>query len=116
MNLPKLHLPTFDGSELRWPEFWHIFEASMHMQYRIFLRCQNLVTLRTLCGLTFVAISEISATVDNYDTAVTLMKEKFGSKESVLETHLCQATPDIKCSVKKLLRQLESQGEVNLSN
>ena len=50
--------------------------------------------------------------MDNYDTAVTLMKEKFGSKESILETHLCQATPDIKCSVEKLLRQLESQGEV----
>ena len=31
-----------------------------------------------LCGATSVAISEISVTEDNYDTVVTLLKEKFG--------------------------------------
>ena len=36
----------------------------------------------------FVAIYGISVTQDNYDTAVTLLKEKFGSKESIIET-LC---------------------------
>ena len=30
VNLPKLHLPTYDGSVLKWPEFWDIFEASVH--------------------------------------------------------------------------------------
>ena len=32
MNLPKLYLPTLDGSVLKWPEFWDIFDASVHRQ------------------------------------------------------------------------------------
>ena len=32
VNLPKLHLPVFEGSVLRWPEFWDIFDASVHRQ------------------------------------------------------------------------------------
>ena len=30
VNVPKLHLPTFNGSLLRWPEFWDIFDVSVH--------------------------------------------------------------------------------------
>jgi len=32
MRLPKLHLPTFDGYILKWPEFWDIYESSVHRQ------------------------------------------------------------------------------------
>ena len=59
----------------------------------------------------------------NYDIVVTLLKEKLGSKESIIETLLqVTASPissgmfnDINCthnSDKRLLRQLESQGEM----
>ena len=30
--LPELHLPTFDGYILKWPEFWDIYESSVHRQ------------------------------------------------------------------------------------
>ena len=39
-----------------------------------------------LRGSAFVAISGISVTEYNYDTAITLLKEKFGSKGSIIET------------------------------
>ena len=45
VNLPKLHLPTYDGSVLKWSEFWDIFKASLYTG-KIFLRCRNLVILK----------------------------------------------------------------------
>ena len=32
MCLPKLQLPNFDGYILKWPEFWDIYESSVHRQ------------------------------------------------------------------------------------
>ena len=123
VNLPKLHLPTFDGSVLRWPKFWDMFDVSVHKQN--IPKVSKFSYLKgALCGSAFVAISGISVTEDNYDTAVTLLKEKFGSKESIIETlyaklhHLPTSSGkfnDIKYthnSVERLLTQLESQGEV----
>ena len=122
VNLPKLHLPVFEGSVLRWLEFWDIFDASVHRQN--ILKVSKFSYLKgALCGAPSVAISGISVTEDNYDTAVTLLKEKFGSKESIIETlyaklhHLpisCSKFNDIKYTynnVERILRQLESQGE-----
>ena len=30
--LPKLQLPNFDGTILKWPEFWDIYESFVHRQ------------------------------------------------------------------------------------
>ena len=71
-----------------------------------------------------MAISGISATEDNYNVVVALLKDKFGSKEFIIETlyaklyHLPTSSGkfnDIKYTynnVERLLRQLESQGEI----
>ena len=122
VNLPKLHLPTYDGSVLKWPEFWDIFEASVHRQN--IPKVSKFSYLKgALRGSAYVAISGISVTEDNYDVVVALLKDKFGSKESIIETlyarlyHLPTSSgkfSDIKYTynnVERLLRQLESQGE-----
>ena len=122
VNLPKLHLPTYDGSVLKWPEFWDIFEASVHRQN--IPKVSKFSYLKgALRGSAYVAISGISVTEDNYDVVVALLKDKFGSKESIVETlyarlyHLPTSSGkfnDIKYTynnVERLLRQLESQGE-----
>ena len=76
VNLPKLYLPTFDGSVLRWLEFWDIFDASVHRH-----KVSKFSYLKgALCGSASVAILGISVTEDNYDTVVALLKEKFGSR------------------------------------
>ena len=122
VNLRKLHLPTFDGSVLKWPEFWDIFDTSVHRQN--IPKVSKFSYLKgALCGSASVAISGISVTEDNYDTVVALLKEKFGGRESIIEMlyaklhHLPTSSGkfnDIKYtynSVERLLRQLESQGE-----
>ena len=58
-RLPKLELPTFDGALLAWPQFWDVFQTSVHDQPGIsnvtkftYLRtCLRGQALRTLDGL-----------------------------------------------------------------
>ena len=69
------------------------------------------------------AISGIPVITENYDTVITLLKEKFGKKEAIIESlyaklqNLPKANnkfSEIKHThevIEKLLRQLEAQGE-----
>jgi len=54
---------------------------------RIFLKCPSSVIYEMLyvCGVPFVAISEITLSNDNYNLAVALLKEKFGNLDSIIE-------------------------------
>ena len=75
-------------------------------------------------GSAAAAISGIPVTTKNYELAITLLQEKFGKKEAIIESLYAklQNLPKIgnKFSeikhnhevTEKLLRQLEAQGEV----
>ena len=77
-----------------------------------------------LHGSAALAITGISVTNENYDVATRILRERFGNKESIIEAlyaklqHLPTSSDrfgDIKHTydvIEKLLRQLESQGEV----
>jgi len=123
IRLPKLHLPTFDGYILKWPEFWDIYESSVHRQD--IPNVSKFSYLKgALRGSASMAIAGISVTNENYNVAIQLLKEKFGNKESIIEAlyaklqHLPTSSnrfSDIKHTyevIERLLRQLESQGEV----
>jgi len=77
-----------------------------------------------LCGLASMAIAGISVTNENNNVAIQLLKEKYGNKELIIEAlyaelqHLPTSSyrfSNIKHTykvIKRLLRQLESQGEI----
>ena len=122
MRLPKLQLPNFDGNILKWPEFWDVFESSVDKQN--IAKVSKFSCLKgALRGTAFTAISGIALTNDNYDVVVTLLKQKFGRPDSIVEMpyaklqHLPTSSPrfgDIKRThenIESILRQLESQGE-----
>jgi len=76
-----------------------------------------------LRGAAFTAISGIALTNENYDVAITLLKEKFGRPDSIIEMlyaklqHLLTSIlrfTDIKRmyeNIERILQQLGSQGE-----
>ena len=75
----------------------------------------------TLIGTAFTTISGIALTNDNYDVTVTLLKQKFGRPDSIIEVfyaklqHLSMSSSrfnNIKRThekIERILRQLESQ-------
>ena len=44
VKLPKIDIPTFDGSILNWTWFWEQFELSIHSKDRLFV-AENLAYL-----------------------------------------------------------------------
>ena len=73
-----------------------------------------------LRGAAVTAISGIALTNGNYDVAVTLLKQKFGRPDSIIEMlysklqHLSTASQRFNRTyenIERVLRQLESQGE-----
>ena len=122
VSLPKLQLVTFGGDIQQWPEFWDMFNSSVHEQ--------NLPKVSKFSYLKSVlknsaaaAISGIPVTLENYDLAITLLKEKFGKKEAIIESLYAklQNLPKVNNKfseikhthevIERLLRQLEAQGE-----
>ena len=123
IRLPKLQLPNFDGNILRWPEFWDIYESSVHRQ-DIPKVVKYSYLKGVLRGSAASAITGVSITNEGYDVAIRILQEKFGNKEAIVEALYAklQRLPtasnkfgDIKYThdvIEKLLRQLESQGEM----
>ena len=84
LRLLKLQLPNFDGNILKWPEFWDVFESSVDKQN--IAKVSKFGYLKgALRGAAFTAISGIALTNDNYDVAVTLLKQKFGRPDCIIE-------------------------------
>ena len=85
VSLPKLQLLTFAGDIQQWPEFWDSFKSSVHEQN--LPKVSKFSYLKgVLKGSAATAISGISVTTENYDLAITLLKEKFGKKEAIIES------------------------------
>ena len=128
VRLPKLQLPNFDGNILKWSKFWDVFKSSVDEQ-NIAMVSKFSYLKGALRGAAFTAISGIVLTNDNYNVAVTLLKQKLGRPDSIIEMlyvklqHLSTSSlryNNIKRThenIERILQQLESQGEnVNSQN
>ena len=90
-RLPKLNLPTFSG---RWFTFWDSFEVAIHsntslggVQKFTYLKAQ-------LMGDALRAVTGFPLTNSNYDQAVTLLRERFGQPNKIINAHM-QALLDL---------------------
>ena len=123
VRLPKLQLPNFDGNILRWPEFWDIYESSVHRQ-DIPKVVKYSYLKGALRGSAASVIAGTSITNEGYDVAIQILQERFGNKEVIIEALYAklQCLPtasnkfsDIKYTydvIERLLQQLEAQGEI----
>ena len=87
IKLPKLELQKFNGNILNWQEFWDSFEASIHKNPNLqpvdkfnYLRAE-------LEGDASVVISGLELTNTNYEVAVNLLQERFGTDELMMDAH-----------------------------
>ena len=76
VRLPKLQLPNFDGNVLRWPEFWDIYESSVHRQ-DIPKVVKYSYLKGALHGSVASVIAGISITNEGYYVAIQILQERF---------------------------------------
>lgn len=93
IQLPKINIPKFDGEYGKWPTFKDLFEKVVHSQK--ISAVQKMWYLKTnLIGEAERLIRHLSLTDNNYDTAWTILKDRFSNKR-VLTATLIQQMLDI---------------------
>ena len=106
IKLPKLNLPVFGGDVLQWPSFLDQFEANVDsIDLPVISKFSYLRTL--LEGEPKRAIEGLSLTADHYDVACSILKDRFGRKETIIFTHiqkLYNLSVPSKCTVASLWR------------
>jgi len=123
VRLPKLELKKFGGQVLKWQEFWDTFEATIHMNPSLqpidkfnYLRAElENEALKSIAGL--------ELTNANYEAAISILKERYGNTQLILDTHytqLMEMPPAINKTaslrtvfdrIEQHLRSLQSLGE-----
>ena len=87
-RLPKLTLPTFSGDPLTWLTFWDSFSAAVDsnptlnpVQKFNYLKAQ-------LQGEAARAIAGLPLTALNYTHSISLLKERFGQPQKLINAHI----------------------------
>ncbi|XP_071158950.1 uncharacterized protein [Mytilus edulis] len=87
VKLPKLDLVSYNGDKLKWTEFWDSFEAAVHTNQSL-TKIEKLNHLKSkLFGTANSAISGLTLSHENYDVAISILKERFGNVQSVVNKH-----------------------------
>ena len=124
-KLPKLNLPKFDGTLLRWQEFWDSFGTAIHENSSLkpvdklnYLKC-------SLEGRAKNCLEGLQITNENYTVAIQILQERFGDQQRVIKAHYASLNDLPSCDPKNLqiiydqieksLRSLEALGE-NVEN
>ena len=124
VNLPKLHLPFFDGDIEHWPEFWDIFKAIIHEQ-NIPSVSKFSYLKSVLRGSALSSIAGIPLISESYSMAIKLLQNRFGRKETIIDSLYAKLqniprvvnnkfveVQKVSETIERLLRQLEAQGEI----
>ena len=87
VKLPRLEIEKFKGNILEWQNFWDQFKAAVHDDKRL-TNVQKFTYLKTLVeGPARAAIIGLPLTSANYDTAIKVLKDRFGQKELIVHSH-----------------------------
>ena len=87
-RLPKLILSKFRGDVTKWTAFWDSFSSAVHERADI-SKVDKFNYLNSLLeGSAANAIQGLTLTESNYDTAVELLKERFGRPQQIITAHM----------------------------
>ncbi|XP_053388319.1 uncharacterized protein LOC123543829, partial [Mercenaria mercenaria] len=87
-RLPILDLPRFDGNILDWQSFWDSYESAIHTNPSL-SGVQKFNYLKSsLRGEAGQTIAGFALTNANYDKAVSLLHERYGQKDRIIQTYM----------------------------
>ena len=86
LRLPKISIEPFDGDPRKYQTFMDSFESSINSNSRLNDVDKFLYLKGLLKGKAFNTIEGLSLTAGNYDEAMTLLRNRFGDKKSLVAT------------------------------
>lgn len=114
-RLPKLTLARFSGEPTKWQSFWDSFESAVHNNKSISSVDKFNYLKGLLDGSAASAITGLSLTGENYETAVDILKKRFANPQLLISSHMdallklhsSTSSTDIK-STRRLYDTIES--------
>ena len=80
----------FSGEKIKWNEFWDSFESAVHKNKKL-SNIEKFNYLKgKLTGDALNAIAGLSLSNENYEVAVSILKERFGKKQDLVDIHYMQ--------------------------
>ena len=117
VKLPKLEIKKFSGNPSQWRSFWDSFQAAVGKHPHI-EDVQKFNFLKGLVeGRAAAAISGLELSSGNYNQAVSILSDRFGSKQVVITHHmdtLLQIQPVQAGTDVKQLRAVYDKIEINV--
>lgn len=87
-QLPKLVLPKFKGDIKDWSAFWDSFKSAIHENNDI-PKVDKFNYLKSLLeGTAFKTVQGLTLTNLNYDSAIQMLKERFGKPQQIISAHM----------------------------
>lgn len=87
VRLPKLEIKKFSGNISDWQQFWSHFEGSIHLSS--LNKTDKFHYLNSyLEGQAAKTIAGLAVTEANYDSAITILEERYGRKDIIVSAHL----------------------------
>ena len=88
VKLPKLSIPKFFGDTSQWLTFWSCFENAIHNNVSL-NKIDKMNYLKAHLGsIAANTIEGFAISEENYDNVIKLLKERFGRKDLLINTHL----------------------------
>lgn len=117
IQLPYLQLKKFDGNPTEWAAFWDSFASAIDKNPDL-EDVQKFNYLKSyLQGNAARALGGIQATNENYAEAISMLKDRFGNKQTVIGSHMSkfeEIKPVKRISDLSELRTLFDQVEANV--
>ena len=107
-RLPKLELHKFKGNVINWTSFWDSFKSAVHENASL-LKIDKFNYLHTLLeGAASRVIQGLPLMEDNYDTAVSMLQERFGNPQAIISVHMDELLklPECSADLQQSLRML----------
>lgn len=117
VKLPKLVIQKFSGEISEWQGFWSQYETAIHNSASL-SKIDKFSYLKSfLTNTAASAVAGLALTDDNYDSAITMLKSRFGRKDLVINAHmnkLLNMTAVKRATDVLLLRKLYDDCEVQV--
>lgn len=88
VKLPKLVIQKFSGEICEWQGFWSQYKTTIHDQEHLSKTDKFSYLKSFLSGTAASAVAGLALSDDNYDTAIELLRKRFGRKDLVINAHM----------------------------
>ncbi|XP_046461426.1 uncharacterized protein LOC124207838 [Daphnia pulex] len=84
-KLTATKVPTFSGETVKWPEFWGVYELTVHQQRSLPVLEKFIKLKESLKGEAASVIEGLPLTTANYTAAIDLLTQHYGSAEVIIQ-------------------------------